>query len=55
MTERQKATLLAALQYWIREGQYSAGHEQDIATASGKFDALNENEIEQLVADLDLR
>lgn len=42
------ATVLAALRYWQREGLMSAGCEQDIACDGGRFEPLNDSEIETL-------
>ena len=48
LDEREHATCLAALRYWQREGWISEGHEHDIATADGSFDALDTTEIANL-------
>jgi len=47
MTARQRATMLAALKYWKREGRLSYGIERDIAEQAGL--ALTGYELDQLV------
>lgn len=47
MTARQRATMLAALKYWKREGRLSYGIERDIAEQAGP--ALTGYELDQLV------
>jgi hypothetical protein len=42
------ATILAALNYWRREGLMSAGHEQDLATDDGRIHSLSGEEIDAL-------
>jgi hypothetical protein len=49
---RARATILAALRYWQREGLISAGREQDIATDSGRLPPLTAEEIEVLCAQI---
>ena len=44
----ERATLLAALRYWQREGLNSAGHEQDIATDAGRLEPLSPRQIDAL-------
>lgn len=51
MHARQRATMLAALKYWRREGRYSAGIELDIAESAGP--ALSGYEMDQLIATVD--
>jgi hypothetical protein len=46
--QRERATMLAALRYWQREGLRSGGHEQEIATGEGGFPYLDEAQIEAL-------
>jgi hypothetical protein len=48
ITEQQHAHILAALRYWSREGRFSAGHEQDIATDMGKYESLSEVQMDEL-------
>lgn len=45
---RARATLLAALRYWQREGLMSGGHEQDIASDGGNVKPMTAEEIERL-------
>ncbi len=47
MHARQRATMLAALKYWKREGRLSYGIERDIAEQAGP--ALTGYELDQLV------
>lgn len=47
-TDRQLATILAALRYWQREGLMSAGFEQDVATNEGTLEPLSAEEIDEL-------
>lgn len=47
MTARQRATMLAALKYWRREGRWSDGIESQIAEQHGP--ALLGYELDQLV------
>lgn len=51
MRERQRATMLAALKYWRREGRMSAGIEQDIAEQAGP--ALSGYELDKLIETVD--
>jgi hypothetical protein len=44
----ERATLLAALRYWQREGLNSAGHERDIATDGGCLEPLSPRQIDAL-------
>lgn len=46
--QRERATMLAALRYWKREGLDSSGHEQEIATGGGEFLSLDEAQIDAL-------
>ena len=48
ISNRELSLILAALRYWQREGSHSAGCEHDIATNEGDFDALNDDEIDDL-------
>lgn len=48
LTERQLATILAALRYWQREGKHAGGAEQAIASNDGELSPLSEREIDQL-------
>jgi hypothetical protein len=45
---RQRATILAALRYWQREGWVSSGHEHDIASDGNTIEPLNAAEIDEL-------
>ena len=54
MDNRELATVLAALRYWQREGLMSAGHEQEIATDQGAFEALSKWEIDALCEKLNM-
>jgi len=47
-SEREAATILAALRYWRREGPSSAGHERDIETDFDRLQALSAEEIDTL-------
>lgn len=47
-TDRELATVLAALRYWQREGLMSAGHEVDIASGGGTLAPLTAGEIDTL-------
>lgn len=51
MHARQRATILAALKYWRREGRHSGGIELDIAEQAGP--ALSGYELDQLIAIVD--
>lgn len=48
LSERELATVLAALRYWQREGLHSSGHEIEIATNGGTLAAMAEGEIDAL-------
>lgn len=48
LSERELATVLAALRYWQREGVGFDHTEDDIALGGGKFDSLNAQEIDGL-------
>jgi hypothetical protein len=48
ISERETATILAALRYWQREGLMSAGAEQDVASDGERFQALSAEEIDTL-------
>ena len=48
LSERESATILAALRYWRREGPANAGHERDIETDSGRLKSLSAEEIDAL-------
>lgn len=48
LSERELATVLAALRYWQREGWVTNGREHDIATDGGKFDPLSADDISKL-------
>ena len=48
MNQRELKTVLAALRYWQREGRFSGGHEQDIATNGGASEPLDGDEIDAL-------
>lgn len=47
-SEREAATLLAALRYWQREGSVTAGHERDIETDFDRLEPLGAEEIDAL-------
>jgi hypothetical protein len=47
-SQREMATILAALRYWQREGLLSGGREQDIATNEDRLRALSAEEIDAL-------
>jgi hypothetical protein len=47
-SDREAATILAALRYWRREGTPSAGHERDIETDIDRLQAISAEEIETL-------
>jgi VIT1/CCC1 family predicted Fe2+/Mn2+ transporter len=47
-SERETATILAALRYWQREGSLSAGHERDIETDFDRLKPLSAEEIDAL-------
>jgi hypothetical protein len=47
-SDRETATVLAALRYWQREGLMSAGRERDVAEDGGRFTALSALEIDTL-------
>jgi len=53
-SDRELATVLAALRYWQREGLMSDGREQDIAGDDGKFDPLTVIEINELCERLNI-
>ena len=48
LTDRELATILAALRYWQREGLTSGGSEIDVATDNGIIDELDRGEIDDL-------
>jgi hypothetical protein len=48
LSDRQAATLLAALRYWQRKGLTSGGREQDIASDEGNCEPLSSAEIDVL-------
>lgn len=48
VSDREAATVLAALRYWQRQGLLSSGHEQDVAEDAGRFAALSASEIDSL-------
>jgi len=48
LSERESATLVAALRYWRREGPSSAGHERDVETDNGRLKSLSAEEMEAL-------
>lgn len=48
ISNRETATILAALRYWQREGLMSAGDEQDVASDGGRFESLSAEEIDAL-------
>jgi hypothetical protein len=56
LTDREHATVLAALRYWQREGLMSGGHEINIATGGDEnyFDELSKKEIDALCERLNL-
>lgn len=47
-TNRETATILAALRFWQREGVGFDYSEDDIASNGGEFDSLDEAEIDAL-------
>jgi hypothetical protein len=47
-SERETATILAALRFWQREGAASAGRERDIETDGGRFEPLSAEEVDAL-------
>jgi hypothetical protein len=47
-SERETATILAALRYWQREGSMSAGHERDIETDFDRLKPLSAEEVDAL-------
>ena len=48
LSERESATLLAALRYWRREGPGSTGHERDIETDNDRLKPLSAEEVDVL-------
>jgi hypothetical protein len=54
-SERETATILAALRYWQREGSLSAGHERDIETDLDRLEPLSAGEIDALCERLNCR
>ena len=54
LTERQLATVLAALRFWQREGFISGGHERDIATDGDRLVEMNKDEIDKLCEELNV-
>ncbi len=48
MNERQLATTLAALRQWQRETDWELRCQDDIASNLGKFEPLNDDEIDEL-------
>ena len=48
INNRELSTVLAALRYWQREGLHSSGHERDIATDEGLYQAMTSAEIDAL-------
>ncbi len=52
---RGGSTVLAALRYWQREGLFSSGHEQDVATNQGEFFALNKEQIDDLCERINIK
>ena len=48
LTERELATVLAALRYWQREGFMSCGHEHAIASNGGEIEPLTGAEVDDL-------
>jgi len=48
LSERERATTLAALRYWVREGSLSAGHERDIETDCDRLRPLSADEVDDL-------
>lgn len=54
ITPRHLATMLAALRYWQREGRWSCGAEQDIASDCGKFSPMSPEEIDDLCETLNV-
>lgn len=55
MSDRETATILAALRYWQRVGLMSSGHEKDIASDGGRFQSLSAGEIESLCERINYR
>jgi hypothetical protein len=51
VTARERDTIIAALRYWQREGQHSAGAELDIAEngREGPRARLSDDEIDALI------
>jgi hypothetical protein len=47
-SQRETATILAALRYWQREGLANGGHERAIADDIGRLEALSATEIDAL-------
>jgi len=48
LTDRELATVLAALRYWQREGLFSCGHEIDIASNGDTLEPLTARDIDAL-------
>ena len=48
ISERETATILAALRYWQREGSMSAGYERDIETDFDRLKPLSAEEVDAL-------
>jgi hypothetical protein len=53
LDEREIATIIAALQYWKREGLHSDGHEHALASNGGDIVPLTADEIEDLCKRID--
>jgi hypothetical protein len=54
-SEREAATILAALRYWQREGSVTAGHERDIETDFDRLKPLGAEEIDALCERINCR
>jgi hypothetical protein len=50
MNERERATIVAALRYWQREGLNSFGPEVEIARRGGTLRALRAHEVDLLAS-----
>lgn len=55
LSERERATMLAALHYWGREGALSVGHERDIGTDFERLNMLTAEEIDELCERIKIR